>query len=507
MNERLQQQIHWKTEIFPYYQQRPELVDYTLRTELTRLEYTTTCSSTKDDEHPQLDELAQLLQDYDQNYQSLLPRMINQSIWADFFQCMMMKHHEQYEPPLLLIPSFVTAQATKCQFHILDPYQAQGRAHIELRTTNHRMIAQVQVQVYLNVLDPDACFYQIESIQPTALLNDGTFVWDDENPIPMEDPNSMAGTPTTTTTTNSLNFRDLFWQSSSAFPDGMLPQLFLLRNNTTNNNGNLFLSKELIEQANSEQYNNNDHDDDNDNHRPQSILGGWMRSLAQRVTLPDESTVYQEYYDNIHNNQPSQPSLSLYRKTETNPDNSYAVSPHLPMPPPLAVTSERNSPSTTTNYYLEENNNNNNNNTEEEIQDGWGEDDVDDDLLDENDLDGEEPNHVDDDNLVLEEQTPASRSVSPTNGESLIKFSTKTTTTTTTTTTDISTTAMESRDGSSCGAEKTGESHRNETNAPVKNIESACNDTMSTPRRQRWVNPHPGSRVFSSLAEMKTIMM
>eukprot|EP00977_Amphora_coffeiformis_P005681 scaffold1193_cov158-Amphora_coffeaeformis.AAC.3 len=287
-------------EVLEYFTQRPGLVDYTIEKELPRMDYVV------------IEESGMPLQEKEQvaawmvqagSAGSLLPRCANQSLLADLLQAMT-------GPDMLIRPQFLaTAIATSCNF-VLDALQesVMVRSNMELTIPTEEgrwKIADLAVFCQLNASSPPSIFYRLDVVKP--VVKDGAWKAHMASAArlieSMELPDESFMNVSYQQSEDGIHYRDVFLQQSQTLLQNSAVGLrSALREidavaGISNKLSKLpvFLPEDVMEAADRVHEQPSVHAA-NPEHRPTSIIGGFLSSglnrLAQSVNLPEEDPEY-----------------------------------------------------------------------------------------------------------------------------------------------------------------------------------------------------------------------
>jgi hypothetical protein len=301
------------SELLQYYEERPGLLDYTVNKELLRMDYeliepnprTGGCPITVTDKTS----IAQALR---QDEMSLTGRCANQSLLADLLQVLT-------GPDRVVRPQYMaTAVATSCNFQLdLQQSWVQCRTRLDLGLpTEDGRWKVANLDVYISVvLNPEQPYveYQLEAIHPVARNADWAVkiqrVVEVLESLDLADDHSEC----VDNAHSDIDYRDAFLQQSQSLMqnsvEGMRSTLQEI-DSITGLSSKMkrmpaFLPDDVIQAA-------EEHTASSPHHRPQSILGGFMRQglsrLAKQVALPEEDpTIYEEWKGSAVSRKPMQP--------------------------------------------------------------------------------------------------------------------------------------------------------------------------------------------------------
>lgn len=269
-------------ELRDYYVNRPSLLEYTLDKEVPRMDYTVVLAGDVSSDK-------QVVRNMLRSADSICSRCANQSLLADILQVLT-------GPDRVVRPQHMaTAIATQCQFHIdLDSSVVQAIATLELSlpTSNGRWkVAEIRVFV---VFEPEqlSVDFRVAEIQlmpqdtewhdklkDSATLLEMLSVEDQFDPLPPQQ--------------QEQNFRDRFLQSQNllqASAAGAVKGMKSAWQDIDAATGFGSKIKNILPDTNAlvQQAEASEIDVPPPKHRPTSILGGFVRSLAKSVAIPDE---------------------------------------------------------------------------------------------------------------------------------------------------------------------------------------------------------------------------
>ena len=294
------------TELQSYYADRPQLLPYTVEKELPRMDYTL-----MHDGEPITDKalIAQILTSPHYT-ESLAARCANQSLLADLLQVMTGNDR-------VVRPQYhAVAMATSCQFQILSPDTTQAVASLELSLplpTGRWTIAVLRVAVVLDCSHNSlpSVQFRLVDIGLTTTTTTTTPEWHDKLRACAELLDTMAHDDAMMERMmeqqqqqqhpSQQNFRDVFLQTQSRYlAESATDAMVGMQSAWKDLDAATGLGSKLrtilpdvdLAQVEAEQAaivrQQQQSQQPTTSHRPTSILGGFVRSLAQSVALPEE---------------------------------------------------------------------------------------------------------------------------------------------------------------------------------------------------------------------------
>jgi len=246
-------------ELLEYYNQRPELTQYTIEKELPRMDYTIVT-----EEGQVLEDKAEIAH-YFATTRSLATRCANQSLLADILQVCT-------GPDLLIRPQYhATAMAQSCRFRVdCASGMVQADAQLQLRLPVSWTLADCHVHVVFGTMETPMIEFRVVDVQPNEQISEED--WNSAVQLLESLQEGLTPMPEA----QPQNFRDLFLHNTLAIHNEIASTLPQMPG---------FLPSDVIQAAEEEL-------PMSPQARPTSILGGFMRSglsrLAQTVKLPEE---------------------------------------------------------------------------------------------------------------------------------------------------------------------------------------------------------------------------